>query len=44
MAHVWTPYGFYVNGALSHTGVNAFTFFKKDDHWGIIHLIDIQRK
>lgn len=44
MAHVWTPYEFYVNGALSHTGVNAFTLFKKDNHWQIIYLIDTRRK
>lgn len=29
MAHVWTPYEFYINDKLSHTGVNAFTLFKE---------------
>lgn len=24
MAHVWTPYEFYVDGKLSHKGVNSF--------------------
>ena len=44
MAHVWTPYEFYVNGKLSHSGVNAFTLFKEDNVWKIIHLIDTRRK
>lgn len=48
MAHVWTPYEFYVNGKLSHKGVNAFTLFRKDSTetsgWKIVHLIDTRRK
>lgn len=44
MAHAWTPYEFYLNGKLSHKGVNAFTLFKKDNSWKIVHLIDTQRK
>lgn len=44
MAHAWTPYEFYVNGKLSHKGVNAFTLFNKDNIWKIVHLIDTRRK
>ena len=44
LAHAWTPYEFYVNGKLSHKGVNAFTLFKKDNSWKIVHLIDTRRK
>ncbi len=44
MAHAWTPYEFYVNGKLSHSGVNAFTFFKENNVWKIIHIIDTRRK
>lgn len=48
MAHAWTPYEFYVNGKLSHKGVNAFTLFRKDNsgtwEWKIVHLIDTRRK
>ena len=44
MAHAWTPYEFYVNGKLSHKGVNAFTLFRKDNSWKMIHLIDTRRK
>lgn len=44
MAHAWTPYEFYVNGKLSHSGVNAFTLFKEHDTWKIIYIIDTRRK
>lgn len=44
MAHAWTPYEFYLNGKLSHTGVNAFTLYKENDVWKIIYLIDTRRK
>lgn len=44
MAHAWTPYEFYVNGKLSHSGVNAFTLYKENDVWKIIYLIDTRRK
>jgi len=44
MAHAWTSYEFYVNGKLSHKGVNAFTLFKDKDTWKIIYIIDTRRK
>lgn len=44
MAHAWTPYEFYVDGQLSHKGVNAFTLFKEKDTWKIIYIIDTRRK
>ena len=44
MAHVWTPYEFYINGQFSHKGVNAFTLFKEVSGWKIVHLIDTRRK
>jgi hypothetical protein len=44
MAHAWTPYEFYMNGKLSHKGVNAFTLFKEYDMWKIIYVIDTRRK
>ncbi|WP_339887047.1 nuclear transport factor 2 family protein [uncultured Flavobacterium sp.] len=44
LAHVWTPYEFYVNGSLSHKGVNSFTLFKENFHWEIIHIIDTRRR
>ncbi|MCO6173541.1 nuclear transport factor 2 family protein [Flavobacterium sp. NRK F10] len=45
MAHVWTPYEFYVNNQLSHVGVNSFTMIKEPDGtWKIVHIIDTRRK
>ena len=44
MAHVWTPYEFYLNDKFSHSGVNAFTLFKEKNSWKIIYLIDTRRK
>jgi hypothetical protein len=44
LAHVWTPYEFYVNGVLSHKGVNSFTLFKENFNWEIIHIIDTRRR
>lgn len=44
MAHVWTPYEFYVNGSFSHSGVNSFTLFSENNQWKIVHLIDTRRK
>lgn len=44
MAHVWTPYEFYVNGKLSHSGVNSFQLFKDKDGWKIVYCIDTRRK
>lgn len=44
MAHAWTPYEFYINGKLSHSGVNAFTLFKENGFWKIIYCIDTRRK
>lgn len=41
LAHIWTPYSFYVNDELIHTGINSFTLVKLDsNNWKIIHLID----
>lgn len=44
MAHVWTPYEFYINGKLSHKGVNSFMLYKDGDTWKIIYIIDTRRK
>lgn len=44
MAHVWTPYEFYINETYSHGGVNAFTLILENNQWKIVHLIDTRRK
>jgi hypothetical protein len=44
MAHIWTPYEFYLNGKISHKGVNAFTLFRDNGLWKIVYIIDTRRK
>jgi hypothetical protein len=44
MAHAWTPYEFYINGKLSHKGVNSFQLFKDNGTWKIIYIVDTRRK
>ncbi|MEL6811897.1 MAG: nuclear transport factor 2 family protein [Bacteroidota bacterium] len=44
LAHVWTPYEFWLNGEFSHCGANAFTLVNTDSGWKILHLIDSRRR
>lgn len=44
MAHVWTPYEFYVNGKMTHSGVNSFQLFKDNGTWKIVYIIDTRRR
>ncbi|MDP2686409.1 MAG: nuclear transport factor 2 family protein [Aequorivita sp.] len=44
LAHVWTPYEFWLNGNFSHCGANSFTLARFDTGWKIIHIIDSRRK
>jgi len=44
LAHVWTPYSFYVNEKLSHRGINSFVLVNFDGKWKIVHLIDTRVK
>ena len=44
MANAWTPYEFYVNGKLSHSGINSFTMILESGSWKIVHIIDTRRK
>lgn len=43
MAHAWTPYEFYVNGKMSHSGTNSFTLLKEKGQWKIVHIIDTRK-
>ena len=43
MAHVWTPYEFYINGKMSHSGVNSFQLYKDNGTWKIIYIVDTRR-
>lgn len=44
MAHVRTPYEFWVNQQFSHCGVNSFQLFNDDGQWKIIYLMDTRRR
>lgn len=44
MAHVWMPYEFYVNGTLSHSGVNSFQLFKDNGVWKIAYCMDTRKR
>ena len=44
LANVWTPYEFYLNGELSHCGVNNFQLVKTENEWKIISIVDTRRK
>jgi len=35
MAHVWGPYSFWVEGEISHCGVNSLSFVKTDNGWRV---------
>ena len=43
MAHAWTPYEFYVNGKLSHSGTNSFQLYKDNGVWKIVYIIDTRK-
>jgi hypothetical protein len=44
LATVWVPYGFYVGGAFSHCGTNAFQLARLGGAWTVIHIADTRRK
>jgi hypothetical protein len=44
MANAWTPYEFWINNQFHHCGVNSFQFFREENTWKIIYLIDTRRK
>lgn len=44
MANAWTEYEFWIDGKLSHCGVNSFQLVDQGEGWKIIYLIDTRRK
>src|SRR6478672_5684495 len=44
LAHVWTPYEFYINGNIVHTGVNSFQLYWKNGRWKIIYCADTRNR
>jgi hypothetical protein len=43
MASAWTPYAFYLDGALRHCGVNSIELLRTADGWRITQLSDTRR-
>lgn len=44
LAQVWAPYTFYLNGKISHCGVDAFELLKDASGWKITQLGDTRRR
>ena len=44
MANAWTPYKFWINGELSHCGVNSFQMIKQEGEWKVFYVVDTRRK
>ena len=44
LAQAWTPYEFWVNGKMSHCGVNAFQLFRDRGIWKILHIVDTRKR
>ena len=40
LAHVWTPYEFWLDNELHHAGANSIQLFQQDGIWKIIYLVD----
>lgn len=43
LAHAWTPYEFYVNGKMTHSGINSFQLYNEGGTWKIIYIADTRR-
>ena len=44
MANVWAPYSFFINGNLSHCGINNFQLLKRNDVWKIFYIVDTRER
>lgn len=44
LASVWTPYVFYLNGKIVHTGTNSFQLVRTEAGWKIQYIIDTRRR
>lgn len=40
LASAWTPFAFYLDGKLSHCGINSFQLIKQNEQWKIRYLMD----
>lgn len=43
MASIWAPYTFYVNGLISHCGVNSIELLQDTEGWKITQISDTRR-
>ena len=44
MASVWAPYTFYLNGAISHCGINSIELLHDEDGWKVTQISDTRRR
>ncbi|HKK08185.1 MAG TPA: nuclear transport factor 2 family protein [Gemmatimonadota bacterium] len=44
LASVWAGYDFYLDGAFSHCGVDAFQLARTSGGWKIVQIMDTRRK
>lgn len=44
MASVWAPYTFYLNGEISHCGINSIELLHAADGWKITQISDTRRQ
>jgi hypothetical protein len=44
LASVWTEYSFYIDGRMSHCGVDLFHLVRTPEGWRIIDLADTRRR
>ncbi|HIN77628.1 MAG TPA: hypothetical protein EYM97_02225 [Gemmatimonadetes bacterium] len=43
VASAWVPYTFYLEGLISHCGVNSIELLRNGEHWEITQLSDTRR-
>ena len=44
MASAWTPYTFYLDGEISHCGINSIELLRDADGWKVTQLSDTRRR
>lgn len=44
MASVWAPYTFYLDGAISHCGVNSIELLRDADGWKVTQISDTRKR
>jgi hypothetical protein len=44
MAQVWAPYTFYLDGKISHCGINAIDLLRDGQGWKVTQLADTRRR